>query len=773
MNAFVFDTCVQGLACVCVAAWKALPLLILVVILARTMRRHVSSQMLCLLWMLVVIRFLLPDSIPSRFAISTIPERIADKFVLDRTIGDQTFEGALVERGPSLNLETNNSTHRHGRPLWATGRTTSALAGRDEVETGGRRGAVEMEALGQSDIWSRVFSLKGVVAAIAGVWATGAAFLLVTGVGAYSRFSWHLRRLTAADHPELVQLLAATCQRLGLRRPPRIQVTNWIATPAVFGVFRPVVCMPIDWRTRFSDPELAWVMRHELSHVIFRHGLMLALAEVACALHWFHPMAWYVARRLRLDAEKLADRIATRDLSEVAVGDYGGMLIRQVERGDLTRPFTLGVVAMASGTDLRERIHALSDRGFAQRGMGLWGALPALLVLAWIGLTDAQSAPPKPEINGPSFSNPITSAYEANGVLGGVPDPAVGDRENAREVLIPIEELLRKFEKLQPTVDAERAAIVYLLPYGDEWDTYRASTKIDDGVLTARLTPKEEYRMRCRIAAIAESGLWQVVCKLRFLELATDSFNEIDWSEEVAGKQHPRLLSPLVISDEESWNEIFADDDSRRVADRGNRGLRAAFAGLPARIFLTGESTIDQITSGLHGGEGSLLLSGPNITLFNGDSASVRDVTLRPFVTDLKAVSSGQTHQWEPQITIIPDGYELGVFTKVMSDREIAFRMVCRHSKITGVKLAELPGLPDTGEGRKIQSPEIQAETIVLEGKVPEGETIAIYSPVPYEISESAIDSSPEKARGRVVLISFQLIADDFLKEMATPSEKK
>jgi hypothetical protein len=102
---------------------------------------------------------------------------------------------------------------------------------------------------------------------------------------------------------EEIQLLRA---ELSCTRKVAVRETSELATPATLGWRRPLLLLPFDWRD-WSHAELRAVLAHELAHVIRGDFLTGLIAQISVALHFYHPLAHWLAKRLRLEQELAAD----------------------------------------------------------------------------------------------------------------------------------------------------------------------------------------------------------------------------------------------------------------------------------------------------------------------------------------------------------------------------------------------------------------------------------------------------------------------------------
>lgn len=96
-------------------------------------------------------------------------------------------------------------------------------------------------------------------------------------------------------------------ERLGLRSRVRLLRSPQLPGPVAFGVLRPTVGLPEDFPDRFSEAQQDAMLAHELAHLAARDPAWQSLADVAAALLWWHPLAWWARRCLRAAAENAAD----------------------------------------------------------------------------------------------------------------------------------------------------------------------------------------------------------------------------------------------------------------------------------------------------------------------------------------------------------------------------------------------------------------------------------------------------------------------------------
>jgi len=188
------------------------------------------------------------------------------------------------------------------------------------------------------------------------MWVLGCAVVGVRFAIGAGRASWMARRADEARHAGA--MLEELRRALGIRRRVRVLESADAPMPLTWGILRPVVLLP-EGAAQWPPARLRSVLLHELVHVRRLDLLAQAIAQAACCLYWFHPLAWMAARQLRKERERACDdAVLSRG---VAAPDYAGHLMDLVRALAATRSRWEDAPAMAEASDLEPRVRALLD----------------------------------------------------------------------------------------------------------------------------------------------------------------------------------------------------------------------------------------------------------------------------------------------------------------------------------------------------------------------------------------------------------------------------
>ena len=202
--------------------------------------------------------------------------------------------------------------------------------------------------------------------------------------------SWHWRAWLLAVYflgaAVLLTRLGIGTVRIGLLARDATVVnglltSSRIATPVTFGLLKPRILLPEGW-DRWSAMRRAIVLDHERAHVARRDPLVRYLALVNRAIFWFHPLAWWLERRLAALAEEACDAAVLARGHSAA--DYSQQLLG-IARMAGRRPMPHLIGTPMLGSALPARIAKILDGGMGRPSSR--GTLVSATVLATLAAT--------------------------------------------------------------------------------------------------------------------------------------------------------------------------------------------------------------------------------------------------------------------------------------------------------------------------------------------------------------------------------------------------
>lgn len=166
--------------------------------------------------------------------------------------------------------------------------------------------------------------------------------------------------------------------RMGMNRAVVLRLCPRIDTPMAMGLLRPLVLFPIGLASRLSTDAVEALLAHELAHIKRHDYLINLLQRLVETLLFYHPVVWWLSRRIRQEREHIAD-----DLAAQALGSPRRMALALTQLSDWQPAIPLFANA-AHGGHLMKRITRLIKP--QHMAFGWKAALPAL-TLALVCLT--------------------------------------------------------------------------------------------------------------------------------------------------------------------------------------------------------------------------------------------------------------------------------------------------------------------------------------------------------------------------------------------------
>jgi len=230
--------------------------------------------------------------------------------------------------------------------------------------------------------WSQIMRLA---------WLLGAAGMIVICLGSYALTLWRIKNKRVPVSDALLHEIAALAKGIGLRRVPRVWMSPVVRGPAVTGLWRPLLLLPVRFDESLTAQEARLVLRHELTHLKRGYLPLNALLCLLVALHWFNPLLWLAFFRVRLDREAACDAQVLDHEPQAERVAYGHTLLK-VESTFSPRGLSLGFVGIFQrGSALRSRIQSIAKQPTQSITMKTTLSL-GIALLTFLGITKA--APP-------------------------------------------------------------------------------------------------------------------------------------------------------------------------------------------------------------------------------------------------------------------------------------------------------------------------------------------------------------------------------------------
>jgi len=89
--------------------------------------------------------------------------------------------------------------------------------------------------------------------------------------------------------------------------PVDLRIVPACQTPGVRGIWRSCLVLPDDLAGKLEPSELQAVLVHELAHIRRRDNFWAAAVRLVVSVFWFHPLLWWLERRLLIERERACD----------------------------------------------------------------------------------------------------------------------------------------------------------------------------------------------------------------------------------------------------------------------------------------------------------------------------------------------------------------------------------------------------------------------------------------------------------------------------------
>ena len=336
-------------------------LIICILLIRRIFRREIGSRFQYALWLLVVLRLMIPVSIPVNLP----------------------MEG--TNRHHLLELHTDDVVERLEEPIQVTIDSRNGIYHLLADDSAGTTDSVAGEFQGSSlfMVGHLGFSWLDVLGM---VWVTGmmviAAWILVTN-GIFSRRLKSRRRaMELSQESEKALREKLPLKIAGMYEDMKVYLVEGLASPCLYGLpGREVIYLTPDIVK--DNVRLCHVLTHELCHK--RHGDSFwgIVRGLLVTVYWFHPLVWAAAVLSKRDCELACDETALILLGEEERISYGETLLSIITgKARISDVICTATTMTGSGKSVKERIGFIAKKPKVLRTAVILTIL--LIELIWI-----------------------------------------------------------------------------------------------------------------------------------------------------------------------------------------------------------------------------------------------------------------------------------------------------------------------------------------------------------------------------------------------------
>ena len=361
-------------------------LIVVILLLDRVVRKKVRAVVRYALWMLVLLKLVLPVTLA---APTGIGYWIGGSFLNPMFEASAQLPAQAEMQSTAQLPEASPATNHLG---------TTAQPGLGDLQNSSHDGdidslaggalpaeqvaAVEAEFIGAMPV-SKSVGL-GWAAAVFLAWLTVVAGMILLIVQR-SMFVAGLVRQGGEAGGELAAMLEECKRRLGVnaKKCVKLKLSSNATSPAVCGLFQPVILIPQNLPAKLSSRQLEAVLLHELAHVK-RYDLWVNMAQALLQIFYFYnPLLWLANAIIRRLREQAVDEAVLVAMGKQA-SEYPETLLN-VATLSLGRPALslrlIGVVESQNALSLRIK-HILSRPLPKSAKLGTLGLLILLLTAA-------------------------------------------------------------------------------------------------------------------------------------------------------------------------------------------------------------------------------------------------------------------------------------------------------------------------------------------------------------------------------------------------------
>lgn len=163
-------------------------------------------------------------------------------------------------------------------------------------------------------------------------------------------------------------------------RKVSIRKSEFIKSPLTYGVIRPVILLPSE--TELDEKEFACIMEHEWIHIRRWDILMKYILYLTVCIYWFNPFVWIMAALFNRDIEMACDEEVLKSYAGGCKASYAMILIRLAE--ERQKSIWPAEACFARQSELEERIRCvMKKKKYSKKAAALAAGLICCTIISF------------------------------------------------------------------------------------------------------------------------------------------------------------------------------------------------------------------------------------------------------------------------------------------------------------------------------------------------------------------------------------------------------
>lgn len=398
--------------------------ILLILLLARALKKKFSARWRYLAWLLTAVFLILPmhmfqGSPVIEIQVAPPPETVRTEAAAPGEAGES---GAVPEQTQERRESAGYSDGTPGAVPAEQGNASAA----EPASGSGVPLPPDSRVSGNAG-----FQLSaGPVLHILGIlWAVGLVFWSVYRILTFRLFRSRIKENSYPVSDKKVRMLfRAVCRELGIKKPPALLYWEETDSPLMAGLLKPCLLLPQVW---YGEGELRLIFLHELYHYKYRDLWYKTFLLAVGTLYWFNPLLWVMQRAADADLEYLCDSRVVKGMEREERMQYQRLLLKTA----VSRSGQPAAGLRDSKESLKERILYMFRAGTLRSGfllaVLLAGALAGANLLIGCSLGDGgqeSGSGETPAVSGSRMPKTENGAFSGTEIMEELSLSYVGDQ---------------------------------------------------------------------------------------------------------------------------------------------------------------------------------------------------------------------------------------------------------------------------------------------------------------------------------------------------------